>query len=386
MDEDEKSRLELRVLQRRLSWPARLRDWLQAIGTIAAFATVAWAMGSYVLQMKETRREKQFEELSQTLTQMGGDLHQRASGASQLGFLMNDASLEPIVRERALAATVVALSVEEDPVVRDILAERIRNLRVGLFRSIDIKGIEQDLLDRNRELAGYLSDEDLGEFIVWRLKGSSYQYKPSPEAIELETTGQALALLVGIAANQTSDEAADKAADVAGFSNLICLGCSLRSKGAVGLADKIRDELDLSGLVCIGCSFRSRGTIRLKFSHAIFANTQFAGLGGRQLDLRGSDFSRSSHYNTVFNNVNVEGVNFTFKIADSKIEPKITKGFVGAGNRLPEMTFINAKRGGADFTGRGCLARRVEDVEAYQCTSGRQVSQETAAAKERRSR
>jgi len=324
MDEDEKGRLGPKPLWNKLSLSTK--EWLQALTTLVAILGFGWGLVTYFFQTRDARIAKEVEDLNHTLTQMGGERpYERAAGVSQLGFLMNDDGIAPIIRDRALVATVNALSVEGDAVVRDLLIERIDHLRVELFPRSVIEGVERQLLSRNRQLAQYLTDEELYNFIVWRLNTNAYPHEPSAEALELESTGQALALLIGSAA-ETAGKAAAKDAD--------------------------KDMTDLSGLVCINCSFRCEcvSPLRLKFSGTIFVNTQFTGLG-RPLDLGGSDFSTSSHYNTVFQNVNVEKV--SFKGGYSKMERQIIERSVDAGNdQFPEMIFSRTKLDGADFEGR----------------------------------
>jgi len=327
-----KLKLETKVLAKQLEPRYWKLELLKAIVGSLTLVGIAVTLGLGLAQLSITRHSNDDERFDKAVTRLAGSTPtERLAGVVGLGLY-----LEPRQKQRhraTLRFLVNALAVEQDPVVRSELLDRLSQVTPNQVSQNDLDDALERLRDRNRALY----EEQRAAFIdklmqgTEQLSGKGHDetyigHLPSVNLAPLRVTAAAIVALVKNGA-RTKD-----------LSNIYCAECDFSGKSwdmskpdFTKVADFAHADavLDLSGTDFHGAILRRANFLGLRLERASFESADIMGANFAGADLADAKFTDFGHIQYP-----IQGV--------------LASGHLW-GAMFPDFTCANLS--GADFTG-----------------------------------
>ncbi len=156
--ENEKLKLEIRLLRRQASKRWLALEWLKSGTVLVALLGVGVTLYAGFGQVKQTEQNRLSERLDKALTRLASEKpNERMTGVSSLRLFLNERDIS--LRAQALHFLVDAASVEADPLVQSAILDVFADLKKSEVSQADLDALLKTVIERNRSLAGSIRDK-----------------------------------------------------------------------------------------------------------------------------------------------------------------------------------------------------------------------------------
>lgn len=151
--ENEKLKLEVRLLERQLSTKGMALEWFKSGTVLVALIGVAVTLWVGFGQVKQAEQNRISERLDKALTRLASEKpNERMTGVSSLRLFLGER--DSSLKAQALSFLVDAASVEADPLVQSAILDVFGNLKGSGVSQADLDALLKIVLERSRSLAG----------------------------------------------------------------------------------------------------------------------------------------------------------------------------------------------------------------------------------------
>jgi uncharacterized protein YjbI with pentapeptide repeats len=340
--ENQKIRLEQRLLKRQLSKQGLAMEWLKSVTVPVALLGAAITLYVGFGQINQSEQNRLADRFDKALVRLASDkLNERITGVSGLRlFVIGPESTS--FRGPALHYLVNAVSVESDPLVQRAILNIFQDLDHTKVSKAEINEVLKTALDRNRSLTESIRQQ-------WRDRITADQRArmsrsesinlpaneiPDPIPVSMIAKLSQTEYLEFLNAERGPFDELEEKEDVPlqGLTRLVSMLIAL------GATAK-----DFSGIYCEGCNFTTAGNLsEAKFDRAYLSRADFSHVNLRNASFRDSDLGGAWFFSSDLSNADLRGNTGRERV------------FNGTAASFPFLECANLK--GADLTGTPLVA------------------------------